>query len=485
MSIVNDNGGIELSPLSSPKTGAFNAINATANATGNVNINITNSNTGADANSRILITTASAGGDPFVGLSVGDITYIVGVDNSDSNKLKIGLGTDPSDLTSNPITITGNQVGVGGQTSPTAALHLPAGTATANTAPLKFTSGTALTTPEDGALEYHGSHLYFTIGSTRYQLDQQGGGGTPIVQNGNSLGANMVIGTNDPYSLSLETNGTTRIGISNAGEINIGQALGQRIILSTTASSTSGGVELLSTAQNNTTDVAVKVTGPNYTLASANNKVLQITHSYTRSSGAVGNVTSLAINPTININTSATVAATGIEISPTITNLTGGFYGLYMNFNNANAYGIYQSGSSTKNIINGKLSVGHTTDPTEALDIVGNQKITGNIDVTGQYRSASFQITDGAGFNVNWNNGNVQYVTIQANRTPTFSNPKEGARYILIVIQGTGGSKTITWPTVKWRGGTAPTLTTTAGKADIITFVYANGSYYGDASLNY
>lgn len=59
--------------------------------------------------------------------------------------------------------------------SPTARLHLPAGTSTAGTAPLKLNTGTALTTEEDGAIEYHSSHLYFTIGSTRYQLDQQGG----------------------------------------------------------------------------------------------------------------------------------------------------------------------------------------------------------------------------------------------------------------------------------------------------------------------
>lgn len=59
--------------------------------------------------------------------------------------------------------------------TPSARLHLPAGTATASTAPLKLTSGTAMATPEDGAIEYHTSHLYFTIGSTRYQLDQQGG----------------------------------------------------------------------------------------------------------------------------------------------------------------------------------------------------------------------------------------------------------------------------------------------------------------------
>lgn len=54
-------------------------------------------------------------------------------------------------------------------------LRPAAGTTAANTAPIKLTSGTAMTTPEDGAIEYHTSHLYFTVGSTRYQLDQQSG----------------------------------------------------------------------------------------------------------------------------------------------------------------------------------------------------------------------------------------------------------------------------------------------------------------------
>lgn len=64
-----------------------------------------------------------------------------------------------------------------GQSTPTAKVHIAAHTTAAGTAPIKLTSGTAMTTPEDGALEYHSSHLYFTIGSTRYQLDQQSGGG--------------------------------------------------------------------------------------------------------------------------------------------------------------------------------------------------------------------------------------------------------------------------------------------------------------------
>lgn len=52
-------------------------------------------------------------------------------------------------------------VGVG-TTAPTAKIHLAAGTATANTAPLKFTSGTNLTSEEAGAVEFDGSLLYYT-----------------------------------------------------------------------------------------------------------------------------------------------------------------------------------------------------------------------------------------------------------------------------------------------------------------------------------
>jgi hypothetical protein len=53
-------------------------------------------------------------------------------------------------------------------TDGTAYLHISkAGTATAGTAPLKLTSGTNLTTPENGAFEFDGTNLYFTVGGVR------------------------------------------------------------------------------------------------------------------------------------------------------------------------------------------------------------------------------------------------------------------------------------------------------------------------------
>ena len=65
-------------------------------------------------------------------------------------------------------------VGIG-TSSTGAVLTIKAGTSTAGTAPLKFLSGTNLATTEAGAIEYDGTHLYYTAVNSgpRYQLDRQ------------------------------------------------------------------------------------------------------------------------------------------------------------------------------------------------------------------------------------------------------------------------------------------------------------------------
>jgi hypothetical protein len=98
-----------------------------------------------------------------------------------------------------------------------------------------------------------------------------------------------------------------------------------------------------------------------------------------------------------------------------------------------------------------------------------------------------FELTDGATIAIDWNNGATQYITLaDVGRTVTFANPVEGTVYRLIIIQGSGGSKTITsWPTIKWAGGSVPVFSTAEGKADIVTLLYANATYYADINKNF
>jgi hypothetical protein len=110
-------------------------------------------------------------------LTTGSTNIIIGYDidapvATTNYQLSIGNLIFGTNLSGTGTSISPGNIGIG-EISPTARLHLAAGTAAASTAPLKLNTGTALTTPENGALEYHTSHLYFTIGATRYQLDQQ------------------------------------------------------------------------------------------------------------------------------------------------------------------------------------------------------------------------------------------------------------------------------------------------------------------------
>jgi hypothetical protein len=103
------------------------------------------------------------------------------------------------------------------------------------------------------------------------------------------------------------------------------------------------------------------------------------------------------------------------------------------------------------------------------------------------YLSGAAQTIAGSGGTVNipFASGNIVNLTLTASTTLTLSGHVVGV-YILKVIQGGSGSYTLTYPaTVKWSGGSAPTLTTTVGKTDIITLFHDGTNFFGTYSLNY
>jgi hypothetical protein len=79
--------------------------------------------------------------------------------------------------------------------------------------------------------------------------------------------------------------------------------------------------------------------------------------------------------------------------------------------------------------------------------------------------------------------GTVQTVTMTGNCTFTMPTATAGKSFILICTQDATGSRTAVFTSVKFPGGTAPTLTTTATTGvDILTLVANGTSWFGTAA---
>ena len=73
--------------------------------------------------------------------------------------------------------------------------------------------------------------------------------------------------------------------------------------------------------------------------------------------------------------------------------------------------------------------------------------------------------------------GSVQIRTLTGNCTYTFPTPVAGKSFTLVQKQDATGSRTVTWPaSVKWPAATAPTVTSTASKADKFVFTAIDSS---------
>jgi hypothetical protein len=83
---------------------------------------------------------------------------------------------------------------------------------------------------------------------------------------------------------------------------------------------------------------------------------------------------------------------------------------------------------------------------------------------------------------------NIFIITLNGSCTFTFSNPPASGTLkscTVILIQGSGGSKTATFTNAKWTDAVAPVLSSTAGQIDVVTFFTYNGgsSYFGTFAM--
>jgi hypothetical protein len=84
--------------------------------------------------------------------------------------------------------------------------------------------------------------------------------------------------------------------------------------------------------------------------------------------------------------------------------------------------------------------------------------------------------------------GTVQTATLTASTACTFTMPTAtaGKSFVLLLKQAasTGGG-TATFTGVKWNTASAPTITATAGKMDILTFIADGTNWYGSIAQGY
>jgi len=116
----------------------------------------------------------------------------------------------------------------------------------------------------------------------------------------------------------------------------------------------------------------------------------------------------------------------------------------------------------------------------EAATISTSQTLTNK--TLGDLSESVFTITDGASVDLDPADGPIQLWTLGANRTATATNFAAGESMLLMVADGT--SYSLTWPTMTWVGGSAPTLATSGYSVielwKISTTLY--GAHVGDVA---
>lgn len=117
------------------------------------------------------------------------------------------------------------------------------------------------------------------------------------------------------------------------------------------------------------------------------------------------------------------------------------------------------------------------------IDLSISAKGSGKIKLNAYYQTAlTYSPSGGGTATLDLATGNEHRITMPSgNITIALSNATNGQKFIISVTQDGTGSRTVTWfTTIKWAGGSAPTLTTTANKRDTFGFICTgSGTYDG------
>ena len=127
----------------------------------------------------------------------------------------------------------------------------------------------------------------------------------------------------------------------------------------------------------------------------------------------------------------------------------------------------------------GNLLLGTTTSPAGSKELVLAGDYIEGVVAIGTVTTAS---------TLSLSNGTLQTATLTASTACTFTMPTAiaGKSFVLLLKQAaTTGNGSATFTSVKWPSSIAPTITTTAARMDILTFVSDGTNWYGSYTQGY
>jgi len=178
-----------------------------------------------------------------------------------------------------------------------------------------------------------------------------------------------------------------------------------------------------------------------------------------------------------NFATPITLGNTAIQLGNTVTTLN--------NMTLANVT-ISSAGTAFPNnlLANSSVTLGNTSVSLGSTATSLGNLTTANVTVTNYIETLNAIGNSSTTQTLSLVTGTVQTCTLTGNCTFTMPTAVAGKSFILILSTG-AGSFTATFTSVKWPSGTAPTITTTASRWDILTFVSDGTNWYGNFAQAY
>lgn len=158
--------------------------------------------------------------------------------------------------------------------------------------------------------------------------------------------------------------------------------------------------------------------------------------------------------------------------------------------NNAMGFGVSFASGSFNNLYITNASLASTTisnsllfNASLASSTITNSNlrssVINDVSIYGVYMPYSTKLNAVASTTYDLGVSNIFSTTLSvATTTFAIANPAVSAFVIRVGQDGTGGRRVLFFNTIKWAGGTAPTLTSTASKTDVFGFLCTASGFY-------